>query len=272
MKIDRSIKETLKVDARGNCERAKILYIISNAPDSASAVELARLSAPEYFGIARKSSVSISNSHGGGIFEVAVEYTVSRISSSASPQKKAGDKVWTFSVNGRKKQLHEAYNTQSYRIETSGPDLSPGKLINWNGQNGAFAKSGSVDVIQPELTETCVATFKASKITASFMKKIADVVGKVNDSSFHHWASGEVLLSGITHGGEYENSSGKKLCDITFNFSIRPNETREVNGKQISIDGWDYFWILPAANDSSKIHMAYVSEVYQRADYGKLGL
>ena len=49
-------------------------------------------------------------------------------------------------------------------------------------------------------------------------------------------------------------------------------ETRNINGKEIGIPGWDYFWILPSANDSSKIHMAYVSEVYQRADYGKLGL
>ncbi len=271
MKIDRSIKETLKVDAAGNCERAKILYVISDAPDSGTAVELVRSSAPENFGTARKNSVSITNSPGGGIFEIAVDYTASRTLTATAPVKKSGDRVWTCAVNGRSVQRYEAFSTKSYLFDGTKAS-NPGKTINWNGQSGAFAKYGSVNVIQPELTETCVATFKASKISSAFLKKIADIVGKVNNSSFHHWAAGEVLLTGMSQGEIYENSSGINLCDLTFNFSIRPNETRTIYGKNISVPGWDYVWLLPQLNNTAAIHMVYVSQVYERADYKKLGL
>ena len=270
MKIDRSIKETLKVDAKGNCERAKIIYVISEASNSGDAVELARLSAPEKLGSARKNSVTVTDSPGGGIFEVAVDYLISRTSAVSSPDKKSGDRFWSCSIQDKKNRKFEAYSTKKYKISAD-RDLDPGNMLNWNGHSGAFSKSGSVDVISPEFTETCIAVFKKSAITASFLKKIANIVGKVNNSTFHHWAAGEVLFTGMSQGEVYENSAGQSLCDITFNFSIRPNETRTVGDKKIDLPGWDYIWFLPTP-DNTGIQMAYVSQVYQRTDYSKLGL
>ena len=106
---------------------------------------------------------------------------------------------------------------------------------------------------------------------------IPALTGKVNNSTFKTFAAGEVLFLGSTG-----QRRGREDFEITYNFAASPNIASIVFTPNITVlnkEGWDYMWLYYADEVDDDAHRivrrpraAYVERVYERADFGLLGL
>ncbi len=276
MKLNRSVREIRQVGSSGDCRSARIIYIVSECNNAASAVEAVRLATPDAVGNALRESISVISSPGGGLFEVAADYEVPQNTSAAgsNSQRNPGDRVWRFCVNSSPAERSDALDTVKSIYISDVRRISPGTRINWNGKTGNSSVSGSCRVLEARFTEICRATFRASDINISYKRKAANLVGKVNAAPFNRWAPGEVLLESITQSDVYTNSKNVELCDIVFTFAIRPNGTRICAGRSVpDVDGWDYLWAVTEINPGSyteTVNSLHVSRIYERASFNAL--
>lgn len=276
MKLNRSVREIRQVGSSGNCERARIIYIVSESPDAAAAVEAVRLATPDAIGDALRVSVGIISSPGGGLFEVAADYESgsSDFAGGRNPDRNPGDRVWRFSVNSTPGECRKSLHTVNSFYYSDAPRIAPGTRINWNGKTGLSSVSGSCRILEARFTEICRATFRASRINTSYKRRAANLVGKVNSTVFNRWNPGEVLLESITQGEIYTNSRNIELCDLVFTFAIRPNGDRECAGHTIpAVDGWDYLWQISDINpgeSAETLHSLHISRIYERASFNAL--
>jgi len=274
MKINRSVREILRTSPDGKCEKARLLYVVSDCPAAADAIAAVAAAAPEKLDSTPRQSVEINASPGGGLFEIAVNYAQSHVSKSHRSSRKAGDRVWKFAVHGSAVIRNTALATvRSISAEVSPAD-DPGVLIDWNGKSGQESVSGSVKVLEPVFTEICRATFPVFKLNTAYKRRIAALVGKVNSGTFHYWAPGEVLLESIVQSEPFTNSAGTELCDVVFTFAIRPNGERSCAGYQVAqVDGWDYLWAITENTPdalSPRVRSLHVSRIYERASFTAL--
>ncbi len=276
MKLNRSVREIRQIGSSGSCQKAKIVYVVSECPDAAGAVEAVRLATPDYIGDALRDSVSIISSPGGGLFEVAANYEVpeKHSSSGRTETRRHGDRTWRFSVTPTPVECREALETIKSIYISDAPQISPGTRINWNGKTGSSSQSGSCRILEARFTEICRATFRASHINTSYKRKAANLVGKVNDAYFNRWEPGEVLLESITQGDSFTGSNGDTLCDLVFSFAIRPNGPRNCAGQTVdSVNGWDHLWAVTEINPGEHqetLHSLHVSRIYERASFAAL--
>ncbi|MBO7327388.1 MAG: hypothetical protein J6W00_01280 [Lentisphaeria bacterium] len=279
MRIERSVGEKLKLDNYGEGESARICYVASgvgvNEIDSAVAGVFAQ--APDYWENLPKAGAEILHSPGGGMVEIAIHYRNESTSYSKKKnnRKSDGDREWRIEVNARQKQLKNASQLiASYAVNGSTiPD--PGTLVDWNGRHGVGSHSGTVTVYHPELILSCEATFSRKKAQSnSYLRQIAQLVGKVNSENFQQWAAGEVLFLGLSGSGYFNGRNGEDLCNLTFRFSIRSNGDRELDGFVApDVDGWDHLWgIYAIRNGVNTLTNAYVSRIYERAPFSLLNL
>ena len=274
MKINRSVREVRRIDPDGKCEKARIIYVVSGCDDAGSAVDAVRQQAPERIGSARQRTIEITASPGGGVFEVAADYSCGEVPEyHKKRERKDGDRSWRFIANTVSVMKNSSLGTILSMNIAGESDLYPGSRINWNGKNGYDSACGSMRVLEPHFTEICRATFSASKINTAYKRKLISIVGKVNDSDFHHWKPGEVLLESVTQSEPYTNRSGAELCDLVFEFAIRPNGQRACCGHYLDVSGWDHLWAVSEKNPglvAEAVHSLYVSRIYERCSFNIL--
>lgn len=277
MKINRSVREIIRQDANNKCEKARLLYVVSDCTASADALAAASAAAPEKLDSALKQSIELVTSPGGGLFEVAVNYALPQAqTSSIRDSRQAGDRLWKFAVHGTSGERSTALETITSVAAGNAAAADPGVLIDWNGKCGQESASGSVRVLEPVFTESCRATFKLSSIDTAYKRRIAALVGKVNSDTFHHWSAGELLLESIVQSDPFTNSDGDELCDVVFTFAIRPNGKRSCAGSQVdNVDGWDYLWAVTETVPGStapQVRSLHVSRIYERSSFSALGV
>jgi hypothetical protein len=61
---------------------------------------------------------------------------------------------------------------------------------------------------------------RVSKLSTSYKKKVAALVGKVNSGTFKGWSAGEVMFLGMSYSTPAKKA---KKVTVTFNFAIQPN-------------------------------------------------
>ena len=275
MEINRSVKEIRRVDTGGNCEKARIIYVVSGCGSAESAVEAVRMQAPETIGKADKRTIEITSSPGGGVFEVAADYTISKIRDNDSRrERKSGDRVWRLIANTVPAVRDNSLGTVR-SLDISGIlNVQPGSRIHWNGKNGQESRCGTVKVLEPHFTEICRATFRVSRINTAYKRRLIAAVGKVNANTFHNWQPGEVLLESVTQSDIFTNSAGHELCDLLFEFAIRPNGIRRCAGYDVlDVDGWDHVWAIseyPAGGSAEEVHSLHISRIYERCSFNVL--
>ena len=277
MNIHRSPRELLRMDGAGDWEKAKLVYVVDSCPDAASAVTAVRNQAPATCNGSARRSVEVTSSPGGGIFEVTVTYGAAADASERRRDRKAGDRLWKFAVTSRSVERRAALATvRSIYLDPNAEEVSPGTRIDWNGRSGLDSAAGSVRALEPEFSETCRATFRASHLNTAYKRRAAAVVGKVNSAAFHHWEPGEAMLESIVQGDVYRNSSGATLCDVVFRFLIRANGARQCAGQTVTnVDGWDYLWAVTEihpGSDAESVSALHVSRIYERTQFNVLEL
>lgn len=279
MKIERSVAEQRKLDRFGRCEKARIAYAVSGVePDKVdTALSGVFASAPEYWGDLPKNSAEIIRSPGGGILEVAVDYLSPEysVSSRRRSSKKAGERVWRIEVNSRTSSFRYSQGCiLSLSADPGRSPRDPGRLVSWNGHYGAASRSENVELLTPEISMLCIATFRRSKAESrAYIRQVAQLVGKVNAEAFHHWHAGEVLFTGLVRSTPFEGKNGEDLCDLTFRFNIRCGGERTLAGISAGlVEGWDKLWAMAAGSGDNHVASIHVSRLYERASFAVLEL
>ncbi|MBR7156379.1 MAG: hypothetical protein IKD22_06050 [Lentisphaeria bacterium] len=283
MQIHRSISSERTLERSGNCLNATLHYLVSDCPagdQSDAAIALTAATAPEKVGNAIRKNIRLTGVYRDGVYALEVHYALPEAVSTLAEQKisrQAGDRRWSFEVKTVSRlisQGKELIRARSGADNVQPPD--PGTLLEWDGTfdgssevNGAYAKI-------PEITECCVATFRAGKVNTAFRKKIFSVVGKTNSRTFRNWSPGEVLLLGAVQDEEYCNADNDELVDITFRFGIRPDYDCTLGPLTLKdAGGWNVVWTInrrdPVKN-SSVVHGVYETRIYDRANFSLLNL
>ena len=154
-------------------------------------------------------------------------------------------------------------------------DKDAGGAIGWNGKSGDDCEIAGVDVPTAQLRETYTKPMKISKLTTSFKRKVAALVGKVNSGSFKGWNAGEVMFLGMSYSTPAKKA---KKVTVSFNFAIQPNESGvKVAGKSVTKKGFEYVWAISktvASSGTPKLEVKgiYVDQVCEYASFSGLGL
>ena len=271
---------TRSLNEGGSCRSAKLNYLVSGVsadetdPGAAILQEIRNIAPGELDG-AKLARVTLTENHGGGVFEVQAEYEQS--SSEYHSKKKIGDRLWIFDTTGGREQV--LHGTLLKKGSESGADYipDPGTLINWNGKNDErFHVAGTAKIV-PAMRESCIAVFRESDVTARFRRHIMELTGCINDAPFHSWETGEVLFLGASSSVPLRNDQGVFITEITFRFAVRRNlEELEIGGvKMGSAGGWDIPWsiTLPHLKGRKPVTAgAYLSSIYEKRDFSLLKL
>ena len=277
MKIQRSTGEQRKLDRFGRCEKARINYVASGVKsgEADQALQEVFAQAPDHWQNIPKNSVELLRSPGGGVLEIGVYYrqTDTAFSYRKRRNKRAGDRRWQAEVNaGTGWKKYAVAKILSVKADKSSPDIDPERLINWNGLPGSASRSEKFRIYEPEMSLCCEATFRRKQAEArDYLRKVANLVGKVNSGAFHNWNAGEVLFLGLVKSDPFEGDDGEELCDLTFRFQIRLGGIRKIGSIDLGmVEGWDHCWPLYTAD--GKLHSAHVSRLYERASFAVLDL
>ena len=271
---------TRSINAEGRCRTARLNYVVSGVPvelsdPGAGALELVGQTAPAEVDGAPLARISLTKSHGNGVFEVQAEYEQS--APDRQVRKRIGEKLWIFDTTGGREELFhgELLRARSAPGEASPPD--PGSLINWNGRNGPAFHVRGVTKIVSSMHESCIAIHRESELTGSFRRRIMELTGCVNSRSFHSWEPGEVLFLGASGGVPFRNDQGVLLAEVTYRFAIRKN-IADLQFAGVSLgkaEGWHIPWSITApdcSGSSPRVLGAYLSSIYEKGDFSRLKL
>jgi len=261
---------TKKIDADGEVISSEVIYLVFDANNEDAALTAVLQVAPQTLGEAKLSSLEISERAGEKTFKVSAQYDY-KASENSSTKTEATE---SFECGGGTKHMsHAIEQTCVYSDDGEEEDDADGG-IGWNGKFGTEAEYTGVDVPIADMRQSYTKTVSSSKMSTSYKKKVADLVGKVNSSSWKGWAAGEVMFLGMSASGP-----SKKKVTVTYNFRIIPNESDcKIAGKSIgSKKGFEYIWarnVSEVDDDEAKQKVAkiYKSKVCESGSFSALGI
>lgn len=171
---------------------------------------------------------------------------------------------FNFEVSaGSKKMVYAIKHVNTYPSEAEPPKAG----IN-DGEG--------IDIIYPvsRFSETHFMT--NAKVTSTYKKNIAELVGKINSSSFKGYSKGQVLFMGCTG-----SRTGKEKWQITFNFAVSTRQTDITIGDITGItkEPWDVIWCQYEEDENEdhtevikKVKAVHVEQVYEEASFSALGI
>ena len=215
----------MAMDADGEFTEISVQFIADGAADEAEALEAVRESAPEEWEDIPMESLEISSRDGDNVFTVEVKYKHKSSSTSSSKERNEEETTVSFDCGGGTMHL-----THSHEQRIAYGTKKAGGAIGWNGKTGAEMSISGVDVPTAQLRETYTKVMRLSRITTSFKRKVAKLVGKVNSGSFKGWSKGEVMFLGMSYSCPAKKST-KVL--VSFNFAVQPNESVNIAGHKV---------------------------------------
>ena len=168
-------------------------------------------------------------------------------------------------------------------VHTAGKASRTAMGVDYAGEDLTFVttrildKAGR-DVPTADMRETYTKTISRSKATSTgYKKRVASLVGKVNNSSFKGWSPGEIMFIGCSYSTPVKGAS---KVTVTFNFRIMPNES---NAKIANINvgskqGFEYLWArsktVKGTDGKPKVEVqsAYKSVVCETGNFSELGI
>lgn len=171
---------------------------------------------------------------------------------------------YNFEISaGTKKMVYAIKHVKTY------PSSAPAPKAGINDGEG-------VEIIYPvsRFSETHFMT--KAKVSASYKRKVAELVGKINNASFKGYSKGQVLFMGCTG-----SRTGREKWQITFNFAVSTKQTGisigDISG--ISKDPWDVIWCQYEEGENNdhtetikKVKAVHVEQVYEEGSFGVLGI
>ena len=269
-KVEQSFDaHTNSINRYGKYTSVEIPYIVFEVSSEEEALTAALAEAPQEYQGLPLDSLEIDTRENDTTFKINATYKAETQSSENDDDDDDSSTV-SFDCGGGSKHLtHSLKQTKSFGTKDAGG------AIGWNGKSGSEMEIAGVDVPTAQLRETYTRTMKLSRISTSFKRNVAALVGKVNSGSFKGWSAGEVMFLGMSYSCPAKSST---KVTVTFNFAIQPNESgTNVGGKSVSKKGFEYVWALSKTSAESGVSKAeveaiYVDQVCEYASFSALGL
>ena len=272
-KVEMDYKEHVKsIDKNGKYKSVEIRYIVFEAADEDTALTAVLGVAAKELNELPLDSIEIDERCGDQTFKINSLYKTEDISSSGGGDDDDDDEDPTISFDCGGGSKHLLYSLAQKKVFG---DKDPGGAIGWNGKTGDDCEITGVDIPTAQLRETYTVQMRVSKLSTSYKKKVAALVGKVNSGTFKGWSAGEVMFLGMSYSTPAKKA---KKVTVTFNFAIQPNESKvKVGGKSVSKKGFEYVWAISktvANNGTPKMQVdgIYVDQVCEYASFSSLGL
>ena len=272
-KVEMDYKEHVKsIDKNGKYKSVEIRYIVFEAADEDTALTAVLGVAAKELNDLPLDSIEIDERCGDQTFKINALYKTEDTSSSGGGDDDDDDEDPTISFDCGGGSKHLLYSLAQKKVFG---DKDPGGAIGWNGKTGDDCEITGVDIPTAQLRETYTVQMKVSKLSTSYKKKVAALVGKVNSGTFKGWSAGEVMFLGMSYSTPAKKA---KKVTVTFNFAIQPNESKvKVGGKSVSKKGFEYVWAISktvANNGTPKMQVEgiYVDQVCEYASFSSLGL
>ena len=272
-KVEMDYKEHVKsIDKNGKYKSVEIRYIVFEAADEDTALSAVLGVAAKELNDLPLDSIEIDERCGDQTFKINALYKTEDISSSGGDDDDEDDEEPTISFDCGGGSKHLLYGLAQKKVFG---DKDPGGAIGWNGKTGDDCEITGVDIPTAQLRETYTVQMKISKLSTSYKKKVAALVGKVNSGTFKGWSAGEVMFLGMSYSTPAKKA---KKVTVSFNFAIQPNESQvKVGGKSVSKKGFEYVWAISktvANNGTPKMQVEgiYVDQVCEYASFSSLGL
>jgi hypothetical protein len=263
-----------QIDNDGYLRSATKFYIVHGFDNETDVLDYARRNTPDKITVQNRDvsrdSVEIEERLAEQIWKVAVSYP----QDPENETDQGGDEVPEFSMDisgGTKHITHSKETIGSYSAdENPAPDFQ--RAINVNDDN----QVDGVDIVNCSFSFTEKHYYTNSKMSNSFKRQIASLVGKVNSNTFRQWETGELLFMGAS--GSRRGTARKDKWEVTFRFAVSMNATNIHVGESITIpskNGWDYLWVKYADNVKNnslvkEIKAAYVERVYDYESFTPL--
>jgi hypothetical protein len=270
-RVEQNYKERMTaIDSDGECTGVEVPYIVFAAADEDEALAAIHETAPDEWNGVPLEAIEIESREGEDIYKVNAVYKRRAASTSSARDEDEGEATVSFDCGGGTKHL-----THSIRQETVYGTKKAGGAIGWNGKSGSEMEIAGVDIPTAQLRETYTKVMRLSRITTTFKRKVASLVGKVNSASFKGWNAGEVMFLGMSFSCPARKST---KVTVAFNFAIQPNESdAKVCGKSVAKKGFEYVWALSKASagdgvPKAEVEAIYVDQVCEYASFSSLGL
>ena len=272
-KVEMDYKEHVKsIDKNGKYKSVEIRYIVFEAADEDAALTAVLGVAAKELQELPLDSIEIDERCGDQTFKINALYKDEEDTSSGGGDDDDDDEDPTISFDCGGGSKHLLYSLAQKKVFG---DKDPGGAIGWNGKTGDDCEITGVDIPTAQLRETYTVQMRVSKLSTSYKKKVAALVGKVNSGSFKGWSAGEVMFLGMSYSTPAKKA---KRVTVSFNFAIQPNESKvKVGGKSVSKKGFEYVWAISktvANNGTPKMQVEgiYVDQVCEYASFSSLGL
>lgn len=272
-RVEMDYKEHVKsIDKNGKYKSVEIRYIVFEAADEDAALTAVLGVAAKELQELPLDSIEIDERCGDQTFKINALYKDEEDTSSGGGDDDDDDEDPTISFDCGGGSKHLLYSLAQKKVFG---DKDPGGAIGWNGKTGDDCEITGVDIPTAQLRETYTVQMRVSKLSTSYKKKVAALVGKVNSGSFKGWSAGEVMFLGMSYSTPAKKA---KRVTVSFNFAIQPNESKvKVGGKSVSKKGFEYVWAISktvANNGTPKMQVEgiYVDQVCEYASFSSLGL
>ena len=264
-------------DANGKVTQLEIKYFVLEAARSKKqAMQQVLDDAPVLLDGMKKDGVRFDGFDEEGNAEITVSY---KEGGDANAGLSSGGAVnstsVTFDCGTGSQHIEVAINQK--RLWTTPGALVPnaGNFIGWNGKTGADMQITGVDVPFAQPRETHVKKMTFAQLSTSFRRRVAKLVGCVNNAKWKGWEKGEVMFLGCSFSG----TSGETV-DVSFNFAIQMNETLTIASgvPAIKKEGHWYVWTIKdteragAGTISTSVKAVFGSQIAKYADFSELGL
>lgn len=262
---------TKKINAKGVLTSAEIPYIVFEAEDEDAALAAVLATAPATLGTVPLNSVEIDSRENDTTYKVNAVYD-KEDSSDDNDNSDDDDDSSTVSFDCGGGTKHLTHSIKQTRVKGT---KDAGGAIGWNGKSGSELQISGVDVPTAQLRESYTRTMNLSRISTSFKRSVAALVGKVNSGSFKGWSAGEVMFLGMSYSCPAKKST---KVTVTFNFAIQPNESGvKVGDTSVTKKGYEYAWALSKTSAESgspkaEVEAVYVDQVCEYASFSALGL
>ena len=181
----------------------------------------------------------------------------------------------SFSCGGGTKHINTGPLIKSNAAPGEGAPPNPGQFIGWNGSmDPANFNVAGVDVPTASLKESWTAYMRMGELSTKWKRRIAQMIGTVNEKTFKGWEKGECLFIDCSFSGVDDS---REVIQVKFDFAIKLNEEdAEVVGVKLGkVEGWQYCWSIAKPNIPGYHPVAagvYVSQVVNYSDLNKLGI
>ena len=263
-----------QIDTDGYLRSATMYYLVFDLNNEDAVLTFAKANVPNKITYNNRDvsldSIEIDERLTDDIWKIAANYPTDP----ENETDQEGDEVPEFSMDisgGTKHITHSKETIGSYSAdENPAPDFQ--RAINVDDDN----QVNGVDVVNCSFTFTEKHYYTNNKMSNSFKREIASLVGKVNNNTFRQWETGELLFMGAS--GSRRGTARKDKWEVTFRFAVSMNATNIQVSDTITIpakNGWDYLWVKYADNVKNNslvktIKAAYVERVYDYESFTPL--